>query len=128
MTAIEMNEVCPRVIADAAILQFQRNPPDFTQTDSGNKEVDCLSLDVEAVPCGTAASFHQQGVIFRRSVGGDHVDFSLSAKRFLHQVDVFDDPRIDCGDFSRMVTAENVVEIIQRRQIVPSAIVAVPHA
>ena len=60
-----MNEVCPRVVADAAILQFECSLPDFARTHAGNKEVDGLSLNMEAVPGGTTASSHQQRIVLR---------------------------------------------------------------
>jgi hypothetical protein len=56
------------------------------------------------------------------------VNLSATAKRFLHKVDMFDDPGIDGRHFSGMMAAENVVEVVQCGKIILSAIVAVAHA
>jgi len=54
------------------------------------------------------------------------VDLPLTAERLLHKIDVFDHARIHGGDLSRVMAAENVVEVVQRRQIVSSALVTIP--
>lgn len=55
-TAIQVNEVCARVISDAAVFQFERGLSDLANTHAGNEEVDGLPFDVETVPDSPAAS------------------------------------------------------------------------
>lgn len=55
------------------------------------------------------------------------MNLAISPKRFLHQVDVFDDTRIHGGYFTRMMTAQDVVELVQRGEIVLTCLVTVPH-
>ena len=64
-SAIQMDELCPGIIAHPAVLQLQRRLPDLPGPDAGDEEVDGLALHVQAVPGGTTASFHKKGIVFR---------------------------------------------------------------
>lgn len=46
------------------------------------------------------------------------MDFAAAPHRFLNEIEMLDDSGIDGGHFSGMVTAENVVDVVQRLQIV----------
>lgn len=54
--------------------------------------------------------------------------FSIAAERLLHQIDVLNHARVHCDHLSRMVTTENVVELIQRRQFVLTLRVAITYS
>lgn len=56
------------------------------------------------------------------------MDLPLPTERFLHQIDVLDDARVHRGHFTRMVAAKNVIELIQRRQIVLPLFIPIAHA
>jgi len=123
-----MDEVCTRIISHAAKLQLESRLPDFPGTDAGNEKVNCLSFDMQAVPGGATASFDQKRIVRRRTIAGDYMDLSRAAKGLLHEIEVLNDAGIHRGNFSRVMTTENVIDVVQRRQIVLSAFVTIPQA
>ena len=56
------------------------------------------------------------------------MDLSVPTERFLHEIDMLDDARVHRGHFTRMVAAKDVIELIQRRQIVLPLLVPIAHA
>ena len=79
------------------------------------------------MPGGPTASFHQDGIVFRRTIAGNDVNLAFPAKRFLHEIEVFDDTRIHGGHFAGMMAAEDVVQVVQRRKIVAPSFIPVPN-
>ena len=51
-----MDEIRARIIAHSTVLQLQGDLPDFTGTDPGDKEIDCLPFDMQTVTCSPAAA------------------------------------------------------------------------
>jgi hypothetical protein len=80
------------------------------------------------MPGGPTASFHQDGIVFRRTIAGNDVNLTSPSKRFLYKIKVFDDARIHGGHFAGMMTAEYVVEVVQRSQIVVSSFITIPNS
>ncbi|MDF2458944.1 MAG: hypothetical protein K0S79_1360 [Nitrospira sp.] len=83
---------------------------------------------MQTMPGSPTASFHEDGIVFRRTIAGNDVNLAFPAKRFLHEIQVFDDTRIHGGHFAGMMTPEYVVEVVQRRKIVVSSFIAIPNA
>src|SRR5687767_7093355 len=80
---------------------------------------------MQTVSGGATAAFHQQGIVCRRPIAGNDMDFTPAAQGFLNQINVFDDSRIHRGDFARVVAAQDLIDVVQRRQIVVAPRVAV---
>ena len=121
-----MDEIRARVISNAAVLQFQGSLPDFTRTNTGNEEIDCLSLDMETLAHGPTAALYQDGIVFRGSVTRNDVNLTVPSQHLLHQIDMLDHSWIDRGHFARVMTAEDMIEIIQCGEIVLPASITIP--
>lgn len=55
------------------------------------------------------------------------MDFPVATEPLLHEIDVLDHPRINDGDFTRVVAAENVIHIVQSREIIFPIFVTIPY-
>lgn len=54
------------------------------------------------------------------------MDFPVATEPLLHEIDVLDHPRINAGDFTRVVAAENVIHIVQSGEIILPVFVTIP--
>lgn len=55
------------------------------------------------------------------------MDLLLRAKLFLHQVDVLKHPYIDRTDLPGLVATQEIIHIIERRQIIAAGIISIGH-
>jgi len=55
------------------------------------------------------------------------MDFPVATKPLLHKIDVFYHPRINGRDLTRVVTAEDVIHIVQSGEIIFPIFVTIPH-
>lgn len=55
------------------------------------------------------------------------MNLPFTAQRLLHQIDMLDHPRIDRGHLARVMTAKQMIEIVQRGEIVPSALISITN-
>ena len=65
---------------------------------------------MQAVLGDTMPFTAQQTVILGRTVARNDVEFVSSPQLLIHQVEMFDDPDVHIGDFSRIMTAKDPVE------------------
>lgn len=100
----------------------------LARLDTGNIEVEGLSLDVQAVLRDSPTPFHEQRIVFRRAITGNHMDFSCAVDRFLYEIHVFQHPYIHGSNFSRVMAAQNMIDFIQRRKIIVSSVIAIANS
>jgi hypothetical protein len=53
------------------------------------------------------------------------VDFAGVSDPFLHKIHVLQHSHIDSGDFSRVVTPENMIHFIQRCQVIVARVITI---
>ena len=124
-TAIQMDEFRAGIHPHSTVLQRQCSMAHVANFDAGNIEVERLSLDVQAVLRDSPAPLHEQRIVLRGPIAGNHMDFASAIDRFLHEIHMFQHSHIDGGHFSRVMTTQNVVHFIQRDEVVIAFIVAI---
>jgi len=53
------------------------------------------------------------------------MNLAFAAQRLLHQIDMLDDPGIDRGHLPRVMTAEQMIEVVQRGEIVLPVLISI---
>lgn len=118
-----MDEFPARIKPYPTVLQPQRGVANLAKLDTGNIEVERLPLDMEAVLRDSPAPLHEQCIVLGRPITGNHMDLACAIYRFVHEIDVLQQLHIDGGHFSCVMATQNVIHLIQSRQlIVPSLI------
>lgn len=123
-----MDKSGPWIIADAAVLQFQRRLPNGTMFDAGNVEIQRLTFNVKTMAGGATTSLHQHRIVFGRSIAGDDMNLAISTEGFLHQVDVLDKLGVHRGHLTSVMTSQDMVDVVERGEVVATLFVAKPDA
>jgi hypothetical protein len=71
------------------------------------------------------ASLHELRIVSRRPIAGNHVDIFSAIDSFVHEIDVFQHSHIDSGDFSCVMATQNVIHLIQRRQVIIPCVITI---
>jgi hypothetical protein len=120
-----MNELRARIKPYPTVLQLQRGMADLADLDTGNIKVERLSLDVQAVLRDSPASLHELRIVFRRPIAGNHMDIAGATNRFMHEINVFEQLHIDGGNFSCVMATQNMIHLIQRRQVIIPCVITI---
>lgn len=120
-----MNELRAWIKPYPTVLQPQRGMADLANLDTGNIKVERLSLDVQAVLRDSSAPLHKLRIVLRRPITGNHMDLAGAINRFVHEIDVFQQLHIDGGDFSCVMATQNMIHLIQRRQVIVPCVITI---
>jgi hypothetical protein len=93
--------------------------------DTGNIEINRLSLNMQAVQRDSPAPLQKLRIVLGRSITGNHVDLAGADDRFVYKIDVFQQLHIDGGDFSGVMATQNMIHLIQRGQIIASCVITI---
>jgi len=123
-----MDELRARIKPYPTVLQLHRGMAKLAKLDTGNIEVERLPLDMQAVPRDSPASFHELRIVLGRPIARNHVDLAGALDRFLHKIHMLQHSNIDGGDFSCVMAPQNMIHLIQRRQVIVSGVITIPNS
>jgi hypothetical protein len=123
--AIEMNELRAWINPYPTVLQPQRGMADLADLDTRNIKVERLPLDVQAVLRDSPAPLYELRIVFGRPITGNHMDLAGAIDGFVHEIDVFQQSHIDGGDFSCVMATQNMIHLIQRRQVIVPCVITI---
>ena len=118
-----MDEFPARVKPYPAVLQPQCGMAKFAKLDPGNVEVERLPLNMQAVLRDSPAPLHKQCIVLWRPIAGDHMDLACAGHRFMHKIDMLQQLHIDGSNFSCVMATQNVIHLVQSRQIIVPSLV-----
>lgn len=124
-TGIEVDELSAWIKPYPAIAQLQCGMTDFPELDTRNIEVDRLSLNMQAVLRNASAPLHKQRIILRRPISGNHMDLTGATNRFVYEIHMLQQLRIDRGYFSCVMATQNMIHFIQRRKVIVPCIIPI---
>ena len=79
-----MDELPARIKPYPTILQPQRSMLNRAKLDTGNIEINRLSLNMQAVLRDSPAPLQKLRIVFGRSITGNHVDLAGAGDRFVY--------------------------------------------
>ncbi len=120
-----MDELRARIKPYPTVLQPQRGTANLAQLDTGNIEVERLPLDMQAVLRYSPAPLHEQCIVLRRTIAGNHVDLTRTIDRFVHEIYVLQQLHIDGGDLSCVMATQNMIHLIQRRKVIIPCVITI---
>ena len=72
-----------------------------------------------------AAPLHELRIVLGRPITRNHVDLPPTIDRFLNEIHVFQHSHIDGGNFSCVMATQNMVHLIQRRNVIITFIISI---
>ena len=126
-TRIEMHEFRSRVIPHATEAQFERRLPNHFGMNTRNLQIDGLTLHMQTILSGPPTGSDQHGIILGRPEPGDNVDLAIASQCLLHQIHMLKHPHVDGCDLTGVMTTQDVIDIVERVEIVLSLLVSKGH-
>ena len=71
------------------------------------------------------APLHELRIVFGRPIARNYVNLACAIDRFVHEIDVLQQLHIDGGDFSCVMATQNVIHLIQSRQIIVPCLITI---
>lgn len=71
------------------------------------------------------APLHELRIVLGRPISRNHVDLAGTTDRFLYKIHVLQHSHIDGGDFSCVMTTQNMIHLIQRRQVIVPCVITI---
>ena len=119
---IEVHKLSAWIVPDSATAKSQRDFPNSPQRHSGNLDINRLSRHMITMACRASAHSDELFVIFRRTVGGYDMNVPAATDLLLNECNEFDELHIHRRRLIRMVTPQKIIEVVERRLIVCSAL------
>ena len=120
-----MNELSAWIKPYPTVLQPQRGMADLADLDTRNIKVERLPLDVQAVLRDSPAPLHELRIVLRRPIAGNHMDLAGAINGFVHEINVLEQLHIDGGNFSCVMATQNMIHLIQRRQVIVPCVITI---
>jgi hypothetical protein len=73
----------------------------------------------------TPAPPHKLRIVFGRPITGNHVDLAPAIDLFLHKIHMFQHTHIDGSHFSRVMTTQNMIHLIQRGEVIIAFVITI---
>ena len=111
---VDMHEVGPRIIADAATGHMERGVVQPLQRDAGKQYVRRLALDMQAVDGDAAGRPVKPGIGFGGAITADQLKRFAGPELRVQIMDQVEQARIDMMDLIIVMIAHEVVDMVQR--------------
>ena len=73
------------------------------------------------------APLHEQCVVLGRPIAGNHMDLTGAMNSLVHKIDVLQQLHIHGGDFSRVMAPQNVIHLVQCRQVIIPSLITIAN-